>query len=135
MPLPRQSKSSKIFFKKITVLNFTKNTHKEHIIRGYVANSLTFNSMCENTYRQSWNKSWSLKHTYYAIQTLHICIAVYVPFDVNCPPSMRMLVPLGTGKSILWLGIISAQYNTTAITADKTGVKKSPSRSRPALGF
>lgn len=30
------------------------------------------------------------------------------------PSSISMLVPLGTGKSILWLGIITAQCNTTA---------------------
>lgn len=46
----------------------------------------------------------------------------------NFPAHITMLVPLGTGKSILWLGIISAQCNTTAITADKKGIERSPSR-------
>lgn len=70
-----------------------------------------------------WNKSCSLKQT---TGDTNMCIFCF-------PASTRMLVPLGTGKSILWLGIISAQCNTTAKAADKTGIKKSPSR--PALGL
>lgn len=81
------------------------------------------------------NESGSPKHTYYNVtQTGHVCESAQFctmsrePF----PSRSSMLVPLGTGKSILWLGIISAQCNTTAIAADKTGMKKSPSRPRPA---
>lgn len=101
-------------------IHFTNTPNKKHIFQGYLAGRVA------QTYRRRWNRSGSFKYTYYSTQTGYICSAVYkyhvmraLPFGVN------MLVPLGTGKSILWLGIISAQYNTTAITADKTGIKRS----------
>lgn len=120
---------------KITVFNFTKTPVSEDVSSRLFGWWPNFSSVWKRTYRRGWNRSWSLKHTYYVTQTGYICISVFVPCDVSSPPSMSMLVPLGTGKSILWLGIISAQCDTTAIVADKTGIKRSPSRSRPAVGF
>lgn len=76
------------------------------------------------TYRGSWNQSGSLKHTYYIWhKRLYGMSASQRGFFLFCfpddtlwtfPSSISMLIPQGTGKSILWLGIVTAQCNTTA---------------------
>lgn len=130
-----QDLNSKVRFK-TTEFSFTKIcTKKEQVIQCYLASSMTFKAFRRKLTVRAETKAfhWSILTTWYKQGTSEL--QLFVPNDVNSPPSISMLVHLGTGKSILWLGIISAQCNTTAIAADKTGIKRSPSRSRPALGF
>lgn len=96
-----------------------KSTIFSAIFSEWITKYIGVNS-CD-TYHQGWKGILHYTHTY----NHNTSLTTYLTY----PACIIMLVPLGTGKSILWLGIISAQCNTTAITADKEGIERFPSRS------